>query len=79
MVVYQSFCVNRDRILEIQNGVCQEDGHVPLGVLVALMQVPAPLFDVDEVIGIEMCDVGPLCPLSRGWYSNAFHYVAKET
>jgi hypothetical protein len=43
----------------LQNSICRGDGHVRFGILVALMQVPAPLFNVDEVIGIE-CDVGPL-------------------
>lgn len=49
-----------------------------LGTLVALMQVPAPLTNVDEVIGIEMCDVGPSCPLSRKYHQNVSYHAAKE-
>lgn len=48
-----------------------------LGILVALMQVPAPLSNADEVIGIE-CDVGPLCPSSRKYHLNISYYAAKE-
>ena len=60
-------------------GLQRGNGDVRFGtLLMALTQVPSPLLDVDfdEVIAIELCDVGP--PLSRKTHPNAIYRVAME-